>query len=1001
MQPEFSRVHFRDPAKAENNIERLRQKLASSVMVPLASLLMPSPDPDGALNLLDRYVQTCPSEVLGAIARTPTALTYLVAVFGYSTFLAETLLAEPALAVQFARDRNFTKLKSQEDLLQDFARFTTTNPDPWLSSQLARFKRRNYLRIALKDMLGLSTLGETTLELSSLADVVIANALSFSDQELSKRYGRPQFRDPQGRIARSGFSVVSLGKLGGNELNYSSDIDLLFLYFRDGETSGGAERSSIIANKEYFVRLAHAVTRTVTQTTPHGQVFRVDLRLRPEGEQGDLAISLKSALEYYRHRARDWELQMLIKARHSAGDGRLTRDFLSGAEPYVYGAATDFAAVESVLWAREKTSPRLRENRGAAIDVKRHRGGIRDIEFLTQCLQRLYGRDDPWVRSGGTLHALRKLNDKGQLGDQEFADLTTSYEFLRQVEHCVQLDRGQQTHRLPADAAALDRLARRVSPDGAGRGFHPGPALLDQLQRTFDRVDEIYQRVIHPRAGAVSRAVFGLQPPPALPADQGFHSYEATLRFLDVQAPELAAEVRDASLTERARPDAARLFAALLGTSERFALARQRPQELRRALEVMATSDHLAELLIRHPEDWLALDSVGSPGSGHVNITAEARPAPADQMEIPLDHAPRVSPPEPFLWATEGSLGLRQQMALLRKQYRAGVMALGARDVTGFDPVFASLTRWSALASQAVTTALRVAAGPQAPVGPETQMPLAVLGLGRLGLQEFDLGSDADLVFIAPARASRDDIARWTHFAEKTIDVLSSYTSDGTVFAVDTRLRPRGQEGELVVTEDALLSYVAKDAQVWEALTYLKACPVAGNRELGAQAVQRLVLGVFDRFAGYPQLEAELHEMRRRLEREVMVPPSNTKTAPGGYYDVDFAVSYLRLRHRVELPAGANSPEQIAALRGRDLIGAEDARTLAEGAAFLRSVDHAIRLVTGRTADGLPEHVGHAEAVDDLTRRWKLAVEGQSLAECLRETQHEVRYAYRRLVGSE
>jgi [glutamine synthetase] adenylyltransferase / [glutamine synthetase]-adenylyl-L-tyrosine phosphorylase len=1001
MQPEFSRVPFRDPAKAESNIERLTQKLASSVLVPLASLLMPSPDPDGTLNLLDRYAQACPPEVLGAIARTPTALTYLVAVFGYSTFLAETLLAEPALAVQFARDRNFTKLKSQEDLMQDFARFTTTNPDPWLSSQLARFKRRNYLRIALKDVLGLSTLGETTLELSSLADVILANALSFSDQELSKRYGRPQFRDPQGRIARSGFSVVSLGKLGGNELNYSSDIDLLFLYFRDGETSGGAERSSIIANKEYFVRLAHAVTRTVTQTTPHGQVFRVDLRLRPEGEQGDLAISLKSALEYYKHRARDWELQMLIKARHSAGDARLTRDFLRGVEPYVYGAPTDFAAVESVLWAREKISPRLRESRGTAIDVKRHRGGIRDIEFLTQCLQRLYGRDDRWVRSGGTLHALRKLNDKGQLGDREFADLTTSYEFLRQLEHCLQLDRGQQTHRLPADPAALDRLARRVDPDGSGRGSHPGPALLDRLQKTFDRVDEIYQRVIHPRAGAASRAAFGLQPPPSLPADQGVHSYEVTLSFLEAQAPELAAVVKDASLSERARPAAARLFAALLGTSERFALARQQPQRLKRALEVMATSDYLAELLIRHPEDLATFNSIGSAFFDSVELGPEVRPAPADQMEIPLDRAGQLSPPEPFTWATEGNLDLRQQMAVLRRQYRAGVMTLGARDVTGLDSVFASLARWSALASQAIATALRVAAGPPGPSATAPEMPLAVLGLGRLGLQEFDLGSDADLVFIAPAGASRDDIARWTHFAERTIDILSSYTSDGTVFAVDTRVRPRGQEGELVVTEDALSSYVARDAHVWEALTYLKACPVTGNRELAAQVVERLLLGVFDRFAGYPQLEAELHQMRRRLEREVMVPPSNTKTAPGGYYDVDFAVSYLRLRHRVELPAGANSPEQVAALRGRNLIGPEDERTLVEGAAFLRSVDHAIRLVTGRTADGLPEHVGHAEAVEDLARRWKLTVDGQSLAERLRETQDDVRYAYRRLVGSE
>src|SRR5581483_6236922 len=228
-------------------------------------------------------------------------------------------------------------------------------------------------------------------------------------------------------------------KLGGNELNYSSDIDLLFLYSHNGETSGGSERDSIISNKEYFVRLAHAITRTITQSTPHGEVFRVDLRLRPEGDMGDMAISLKSAQEYYEHRARDWELQMLIKARNSAGDSRLTRELMRSVEPYIYASPGDFAAVESILMSREKISRRLRESGSAAIDVKRHRGGIRDIEFVVQCLQRLYGGKDPWVRSGGTLFALRKLNDKGWLSDADFASLTASYEFLRKVEHRIQL----------------------------------------------------------------------------------------------------------------------------------------------------------------------------------------------------------------------------------------------------------------------------------------------------------------------------------------------------------------------------------------------------------------------------------------------------------------------------------------------------------------------------------------------------------------------------------
>ncbi len=1025
MRAEFSGIAFQDPPKAEGNLARLENQLAPALMTPLASLLAHSPDPDGALNLLERYAQGSPLEVLGELVQFPTALTYLVAIFGYSAFLAETFLAEPALALQFARDRNFTKLKSREDLMQDYARFSTTSPEPWLSSQLARFKRRNYLRIVLKDVLGISTLGETTLELSALGDVILSNALTYCDQELEKRYGQPQYRDPQGRIARSGFSVISLGKLGGNELNYSSDIDLLFLYSHDGETTGGTERDSVITNKEYAVRLAHALTRTITQTTPHGQVFRVDLRLRPEGEQGDLAISLKSALEYYEHRARDWELQMLIKARHSAGDSRLTRDFLRGVESEIYGSPTDFEAVESVLWAREKISKMLREGRGSGTDVKRHRGGIRDIEFLTQCLQRLHGGHDPWVRSGGTLLALRKLNDKGWLSDSDYAALTSAYEFFRKVEHGIQLERGQQTHRLPNDREALDRLARRVGVV-LGAGEDPGQALLRQFQEGFTRVDEIYQNVIHPRVAAPPGTTFTLRPPVVAPADQGPNSYEAMMAYLDAQAPDLARLVREASPPERARKNVTRLFAALLESAERFRLARLEPEQIRRALEVVGASDHFAELLIHHPQDLEVLNSVqaASPVEADEGATRrvardEASPRPSIQMEMALGKNGDL---EPFSWVADRSLEIREKMALLRRHYRARVLELGAADLATLGSVFSALSRWSALAARSVASALWIAAealgekstdaapgfsrantalDDQASPARAATLPFVILGLGRLGLNEFDLASDADLVFVAADGSAREKMTFWTHLAEKTIEVLSSYTRDGTVFSVDTRLRPRGQEGELVVTEAALLNYVAETAQVWEGLTYLKACPVAGDVALGRRLVSRLAEVSLSRFATYPNLEGELHQMRRRLEREVIVPPSNTKTAPGGYYDVDFAVSYLRLCHRIALPPGANIVDQIAALRSAELVSDEDSGALAEGAACLRSVDHAIRLVTGKIASGLPEHVGQAEAVENLARRWGLVAGGESLAQRLRATQQQVRYVYRRLVGSE
>jgi glutamate-ammonia-ligase adenylyltransferase len=990
MRPEFEAIRFEDQARAEGNLARLEEQLAPTLLAPLTSLLSQSPDPDGAVNLLERYAQGAPPQVLAELARYPTALSYLIAIFGYSGYLAETLLAEPQLVLHFARDRNFTKLKSKEDLMQDFARFSTTNPDPWLSASLARFKRRNYLRIVLKDVLGLSTLGEATLELSTLADVILSNAYLFCDRELEKRYGQPQYRDAKGRIVRAGFSIVSLGKLGGNELNYNSDIDLLFLYSNDGETAGGSERESIISNKEYFVHVAHGITRTITQATSQGEVFRVDLRLRPEGEQGDLAISLNSAREYYEHRARDWELQMLIKARHSVGDARLTREFLRGVEEYVYRSPGDFVAVESILLSRERISKKLRESRGQAIDVKRHRGGIRDIEFLVQCLQRLHGLHDHWVRSGGTLFALRKLNDKGWLSNRDYAALTSAYEFLRKVEHRIQMEAGQQTHRLPTDPGALDRLGRRTGLD-SDAGERPGDVLLHRVRGAFAVVDEIYQRVIHPVATAAPGTAFELKPAPTFLPDFGRPSFEAVLSYFDAQAPEVARIVREADLPERAQRNTVRLLTAIVSSPERFAAARAKPAGLRRAIELVGTSAYLTDLLVYHPEDLETLD---------LAVCAPADDAAAKQLDIGLEP---LSIPGPYPWASEPGLDLREKMAVLRRQYRARLLALGTGDLATGGSVFAMLKRWTHNAARGISSALAISrtSFAQEKTGINTDVPFFIFGMGRLGLSEFDLASDADLVFVAHSDANREDLEYCTRLAAKTIEVLSSYTRDGVLFPVDSRLRPRGQEGELVVTLEALLNYIAENAQAWELPTYLKAHPVAGDPQLARLAISRLRSAIYDRFADFHDVEGKLHQMRRRLEREVAVPSSNTKTAPGGYYDVDFAVSCTRLRHRVEALPGANMPEQIAALRAADAISAEDAATLTDAAGFLRSLDHIIRLVTGKAPTGLPENPAEFDATENVARRWNLIADGQTLAGNLHDTRQQLRYVYRRLVGAE
>ena len=287
--------------------------------------------------------------------------------------------------------------------------------------------------------------------------------------------------------------MISLGKLGGGELNYSSDIDLMFVYGGNGETTG----PSPLTNKEFYKKVANHYTALLSSYTPEGRCYRVDLRLRPDGTLGEICISGEGARTYYRERARDWEKQMLIKARVSAGEREPGAALLEAVEPLIYQTSLDFKAVEA---SRRRGSASARRSRhggtaGGGVDIKLMPGGIRDIEFLVQCLQRLHGGREPWVRHGGTMMALFRLRDKGLLSDAEYARLATAYEFLRYLEHRLQMDEDLQTHTLPSDALALELLARKMP----HRGGSPGTAqtLQQRLNEHRAAVQEIYERVIH------------------------------------------------------------------------------------------------------------------------------------------------------------------------------------------------------------------------------------------------------------------------------------------------------------------------------------------------------------------------------------------------------------------------------------------------------------------------------------------------------------------------
>src|SRR5438270_3939090 len=485
-------IPFHNPAAAREHFRPVYQRLSPSLGKALPSLFADSPDPDSALLLFDRLLSDGSSEIQQVIESHPFLAHYAIAVFGNSRYIGETLVRNPDLLQTFLREKKLDHSYSHDEFSEALARFRSRSLERDVSLLLSRFKRREYVRIMLRDVLRISPLAETTGEISALSDVLIQNALREAESTMESRFGLPQHLDTEGRALTTPFSVLSLGKLGGNELNYSSDIDLLFLY-GDGREPSTAQ----ISNREYFVRLAQHLTEILSRPTAEGAVFRIDLRLRPQGNEGELAISLSNALRYYSETAHDWERQALIKIRHSAGDLALARAFIRGVQPQVYSENVNFVAIKTALVAREKIDRKRRKQIAAegneSINVKVDRGGIRDIEFLVQCLQRVYGGAEPWLRSGGTLFSLQKLHDKRHISGHDFHELTSAYSFLRHLEHRLQLREGQQVHRLPRSEHELQTLQLSMS------GLTPGYNLTDlttSVQQRMAAVAEIYQRVI-------------------------------------------------------------------------------------------------------------------------------------------------------------------------------------------------------------------------------------------------------------------------------------------------------------------------------------------------------------------------------------------------------------------------------------------------------------------------------------------------------------------------
>ena len=947
-------------------------------------LLRELPDQAGARLFIDRIAKDNP-RVFQNLLKQPALLADVLAIAAWSPLLATTLEQNPEYFNWLSRERLDPRVRTSEELKESLARFALTNTTLNTQNLLARFRRRELLRTYLHDIRRLHTLVETTEELSNLADAILDYSLTLARQDLDNRYGLPRKTDERGRSATAEFCVLALGKLGSLELNYSSDIDLVFLYSDEGSTAGTGERGEV-TNREYFVKLSETISKFVGQSGGEGAAYRVDLRLRPHGRDGALACSLDEASRYYARSAQDWERQALIRVRPAAGSSELFSRFKERVTPSVFRPAISVSdALASVRLAKQKIDRKVEKKSG--FNVKLGRGGIREIEFIAQALQLAHGGRDDWLRVSHTLVSLERLADRGFITQQERSELTDAYCFLRILEHRLQMEHGLQTHIVPESEAARELIARRM-------GFmstHGTVEFADAVKLHSSNVRQAYDRLF-------AEVELNLEAKPAREPrviktfDKNVSLANAAARVLrdhiSVKEPlevselneMLVRQAREALNPHRALLQIARIAASLEKTSADLQFEWLHVKNL---ITLCGSSDFFAEIIAANP----AL--IGSLG-----ISVESC--------LRRDHRAVLRS------AVDAQNSYSDELSVLRLKWAEMLTEIGMLDASKQISAFEANRVQTELAVASLNVAYLIARREIARrlgtlrTGPR----LAVFGLGRLGTSGVDYGSDLDILITydslvpSPLPGLSQDEA-YARLVELMVAALSSITREGYLYRVDLRLRPHGKNGPLVLSSTGLLHYLKEESAPWEWLAYLKLRAVGGDLELGKMVETHARHRIHENAARTDanELKQATKHVRERLESEKGIRGRDEgvdiKYGKGGMLDVYFAVRYLQLRNEVpDEGEDRSTAYTLERLSQEGVLGEDDYTALSSGYNLLRAVDHSLRLVVGRSTR-LPNS-DHPTARDVAK---KMGFESSSeLQKTLGEQMTLIREAYQRIL---
>ena len=953
-----------------------------SPLLPLLfAALSKSPDPDRALGSFARWFAAVgnPYSHLQSLVHHPIALDVFCLVTGSSQYFADLLARQPEYFEIIANPGVRGGTKSAAQLFAELSALVDVCQRQELKRDaLRRWKAREMLRIGVRDLTGLADMPATAREFSNLADACVQKA---HDIALAAHPALPQ---PQ-------FAVIAMGKLGGQELNYSSDIDLMFVHGDDPAEETITASGRRIETSVHLTRLAETLIKVLNEDSTNGHVFRVDMRLRPEGRFGALTRSLSGFRAYYESWAEAWERQALIKARFIAGDRALGQAFLTLAHNYVYRSYVSLAFLAEIRENKRRIEQKCALEGETFTNVKTGYGGIRDIEFIVQLLQLEFGGAHPTLQNRNTLRELERLRQAQIITAEDADSLSREYQFLRTLEHRLQLLHGFQTQTLPLEGTEERvRVARRM-------GYSNTADFEQDLAARRDRVHRLLETLFYelrvpspapaaPEASDKDTALLNLLDQIATPSAQqklsillseaGFRDLPAALRSLALpmrgnefgtMPPDTPAEFKRIAprllelLANCADPDAAlsgieALATAVPNRAQLYAAFDDSPEVLPRLVRLAAASPPLFRLLTRHIE-WL--EGILSPDD------AEAEIEEGTDLKTVYVEAMRQR--------ISAANGYDVRLETLAHYLQRERLLIAARDIWNETDVTGTMASLTALADATLeillivcTDALLETHSDRVTVRTASQS-LAVIGLGKLGGGELGYGSDWDLMFVyddgqgSTGLAEGNDVFTIVNaLVERIAAAGKTLAGRGAGSAIDLRLRPWGKEGAVVHSLRGFIAYYKSSGETWERHAAMKARFAAGNRTTGERFVRILHAVSFGRGLTADEDQA-VRDMKRRIETERLDPlerNTNLKLGYGGLTDIEWLCQRLQLLNgtrRISLRV-ANTLQAISALATLRLLDNSEADALTDAYRRLTAIRNVIWMRTGSSIDVLPDN---------------------------------------------